>query len=64
MWLIIISVGLQFTGDIFFAYKEIVQSYWNGGLADILFVVSGFILSFAMVTFASCQFTGKDVDYS
>ncbi len=60
MMLILVSIFLQMSGDFLFSFTEITTTYWNGSISDILYTLSGFVMTFAIISFGSCPFTGKD----
>ncbi|OGK62685.1 hypothetical protein A2334_00545 [Candidatus Roizmanbacteria bacterium RIFOXYB2_FULL_38_10] len=46
MMLLLISIIFMAIGDYAFTYGELLGTYWNGGLADLMFVASSILLFF------------------
>ena len=57
---VILSLGLlaQIAADIVFTYQTPRELYWNGGLADSLWALAGFLLSLAIINLYN-NFTDK-----
>lgn len=50
MLILILGLLIQVFADLIFTYRSATQIYWNGDVSDILFAVSGFILSTGVLT--------------
>lgn len=50
--LMLIGMIIQLIGDYMFGYSQMLGLYWNGGMTDIMFVISGYILSVAIASLA------------
>jgi hypothetical protein len=51
--MIFIAVFFQLVGDFMFAYSSMSGVYWNGGFTDVAYTISGFVLSFAIISFGT-----------
>lgn len=49
MLILIIGLLVQVSADLIFSYRTSTNVYWNGDISDMLFAVSGFILSFGIL---------------
>lgn len=55
---LILALLLQAVGDFFFGYFTVTGTYWNGSLPDIIYVMSGFLISTSIISLATrSQFT-------
>lgn len=50
IFILMLGLLVQVFADLIFSYRTSVSVYWNGDVSDILFAVSGFILSLGIMT--------------
>ncbi len=50
MFLVIAGIIIQLLGDYLFSYSEMIGVYWNGGLTDLFYTASGYILFLAVMS--------------
>lgn len=48
--ILILGLLIQVFADLIFSYRTSLNLYWNGDISDILFAVSGFVLSLSIIT--------------
>lgn len=49
LMLIICALAFQAAGDLFFSYRTVTNTYWNGDISDFFLTLSGISLAFAVV---------------
>lgn len=50
IFILILGLLVQVFADLIFSYRTSLTAYWNGDVSDILFAVSGFVLSLSIIT--------------
>jgi hypothetical protein len=60
VFILILGLLIQVFADLIFSYRTSINAYWNGDVSDILFAVSGFVLSLGILTIFY-NFTTTDI---